>query len=556
MTTHELRELFLKEHRRDRRLTLVNYIIICIIAAIVLGLIAFLFIVTEASVSEAISGAIGGGEHDPWYVKYIFIGVIGGCVLYPFYHIWKLGKRPAKIEELLSKIAAGAKATTIQDVVEYKVTIPFLKVNFKLCPVTTAVIYLDSDVKPYQLPIHNYYFADMKILLSGGNVKKLNDIKKELYSEDNANSDKGLFGEISTGEAVDGTPTPLKSVDEFRTFLNENLKDSIDSIEKQRTTTRRLTMIITPLVILAVLGVAGYYYYSTYQSVVAEDYSDIGSTNMVILFFAAILVLGFGYSYFQRWKYKNSQGTQTVADSDAYASGASFNENVFGKIIKFINPTVEYMPIGHVGLPEFLESGLFEEKNYRINGNDQISGRHNGVPFIMCELWVTNKRSFSDEKDSPDNVFSGQFFVAKFNKSFSSPVYIKPRRGWKGFLSDSDGAANYTYTIGEKIKLEDPEFMDMFDVYGTDQVEARYILTPSTMERIKNIAKRTKGHFYVAFNNNKITVTNNSNETKFGVGFFDSLTKNDNKLLVDFYETIRDQFAIIDELKLNMKIWK
>jgi hypothetical protein len=103
--------------------------------------------------------------------------------------------------------------------------------------------------------------------------------------------------------------------------------------------------------------------------------------------------------------------------------------------------------------------------------------------------------------------------------------------------------------------LEDPEFMDMFNVYGTDQVEARYILTPALMERIKSVARRTKGQFYIAFSNNKITVTNHNN-SKFGIGHFTSLTKDNNKLLVEFYENVCDEFAIIDDLKLNINIWK
>ncbi|MDH6354907.1 heme/copper-type cytochrome/quinol oxidase subunit 2 [Dysgonomonas sp. PH5-45] len=539
MTIQELRELFIKEHKRDRRLIFINYGIISFIVLLVLGLIAFLFYATNTNPIQALSEAFGGREHDPWYVKYVLIAIMCGAVIYPFYHIWKLSKRPQKIEDLLSRIESGAKATTVHDSKEYKVTIPLLKVNIKLCPVTMASIYLDNDVKPYLLPINSFYLADMKILLSGGNVQKLNEIKRALYADDDT--------ETSTQQEVEKIQTPLKTTEEFRTFLNENLKDTIVEIDKQRGFTRKMTMIVVPVVILAVLGIAGYYYYSSIKGAAAGDYSVASSTPLLLLFFGGITAIGFGYSYFVRWKHKKTTGTQSVSDSDIYAAAAgnSLNETVFRKIIKFINPTVEYMPMGHVGLPEFLESGLYQEKNYNIHGNDQISGRHNGVPFIMCELWVTHKRNFSDEKDKPDSVFSGQFFVAKFNKKFSSSVYIKPRKGSSG----------YTHITDEKIKLEDPEFMDMFDVYGTDQVEARYILTPSTMERIKNIAKRTKGEFYIAFNNNKITITNNSKNTKFGVGFFDSLTKDDNKLLVDFYETIRDQFAIIDDLKLNVKIW-
>lgn len=551
MTTQELRELFLKEHRRDRRLTLINYGIICFIALLFLGLMAFLFKAAHINALDSFSKTFEGGEHDPWYIKYVFIAVLVGIVLYPFYHVWKLSKRPQKIEELMSKIESGSKASTVDDIEEYKVTIPFVKVNFKLCPVTSAIIHLDNDIKLYQLPIDSSYLPEMKILLSGGNMAKLAEIKHELYADDENNivaAATPSVNDVSVEEVVE-KPTPLKSTDEFRAFLDKDLNDTIKEIDKQRSSTQRMTMIVVPLVLLVVLGIGGYYCYSTFKAAEAGDYTSPGSSiPILILFFGVITVIGFGYSYFVRKKHEKSVNAQAASNSDvdAVAAGGSLNETVFRRIIKFINPTAEYIPIGHIGLPEFLESGLYQGKNYGIDGNDQISGRHNGVPFIMCELQVSYKRNFSDVKDSPDSVLSGLFFVAKFNKKFSSPVYIIPRKG----------ASGYTNLVGEKVKLEDPEFMDMFEVYSPDQVEARYILTPSTMERIKNIARRNKGKFYVAFNNNKITITNDNNDTKFGVGFFDSLTKNDNKLLVDFYETIRDQMSIIDELKLNMKIWK
>lgn len=537
MTTHELRELLLQEHRRDRKLVLINYGIICFIAAIIIGLIAFLIKGTGISISKTISEAFGGGENDPAYAKYLFLAVLVGCLLYPFYHIWKLNKRPKQIDQLINKVESGGKATGITDFVEHKVTIPLLKTNLKLCPVTYVVITLSNDLKVFNLPINKLYIPDTKLLLSGGNIEKVKEIKETLYGDED-------YNEVQT-EVIE---TPIRPVDEFRKFLDENMKETIEGIDKQRKGTRNTTVILTAAIVIITLGVAGYYFYSSYSTAVAGDYSIPPFT---IAFFVILIAASFIYSFIAK---KNHQ-KKAKTEYDPFASGESFDELVFGKIIKYINPTVEYIPLGHVGLPEFLDSGLFQEKNYDIRGNDQISGRHNGVPFIMCELWVSYKRNLSDEKETPDNVFSGQFFVARFNKSFKSTVYIKPRRGIKGFFSD-DNTSGYTYTTGEKITLEDPEFMDMFNVYGTDQLEARYILTPALMERIKTVVKRTKGQFYIAFSNNKITVTNQSNSTQFGVGFFSSLTKDNNKLLVEFYENMCDQFAIIDVLKLNVKIWK
>lgn len=544
MTTHELKELLLKEHKRDKRLTFINYGLICLGIFLIVGLIAYLIINSGGSITKAISESFGGGENDPWWTKYIFIAVMAGCVLYPFFRMWKLSKRPREIDALINKIEGGGKANSIDDYKEYKITIPLGKTNFKLCPVSYVMINFKDDLKFYKLPLDNTCIAELKIMLSGANMDKLNQVRSELYSE---NSE--VSSQADSMSAQDYRETPVKSVDEFKVFLNENLKDTIDKIETERKKTRTMTAIMVPLVIIIVLAIVGYAYYSNFKAVEAGDYSGMGTLTTIVPVFIILIIGSFAYSFYMKRKYKEKAASGELTPSE------NIDESIFKRIIHFINPTVEYIPIGHVGLPEFLESELFVRKNYEIKGNDQMSGYHNGVPFIMCELWVSYKRSFTDEKESPDSVFAGQFFVARFNKRFTSAVYIKPRLGFKGNWSNNSINA-YTQSIGEKVKLEDPEFMDMFDVYSDDQVDARYILTPSLMERIKELAKRTKGQYHIAFHNNKITVLNNNQSSNFGVGYFKSLTRDDNKLFIDFYKNICDEFAIIDDLKLNIRIWK
>ncbi|NDV97214.1 DUF3137 domain-containing protein [Dysgonomonas sp. 521] len=552
MTNTELKELFLKEHKRDKKLTFINYGIICLGILLLAGIIGYLFIHTGTSATEALSEAFGGKENDPWYVKYIFIAVLAGSILYPFYSIWKLSKRPQQIDELMNRIESGARANSVDEYKEYKITIPLGKSSYKFCPVSYVMINLKDELKFYKLPLHNVYVPELKILLSGADINKLNQVRNELYThtdEETAAADSNSSALKRPLSMQNSEPTPIKSVDEFKTFLNENLKDTINKIDTQRKKTRTTAMIMIPLVIIVVLAIIGYAYYSNFKAVEGGDYSGMGTMKTIVPVFALLIVGGFGYSFYMKQKYKEK------AASGELTAAESINEGVFKKIIKFINPTVEYIPMGHIGLPEFIESNMFIQKNYDIRGNDQISGYHNGVPFIMCELWVSYRRNFTDEKESPDSVFAGQFFVARFNKNFTSTVYIKPKLGLKGSWTNND-INGYTQSVGDKVKLEDPEFMNMFEVYSDDQLDARYILTPSLMERIKDLAKRTKGQYYIAFHNNKITVLNNNQSSNFGIGYFESLTKDDNKLLIDFYKNISDEFTIIDDLKLNVRIWK
>ena len=65
----------------------------------------------------------------------------------------------------------------------------------------------------------------------------------------------------------------------------------------------------------------------------------------------------------------------------------------------------------------------------------------------------------------------------------------------------------------EKVSLESTQFEDQFDVYSTDQVEARYLLTPEFMDRllqskykfgVKPYLAFAEGQIFLALDNRKI----------------------------------------------------
>ena len=540
-TLSELKSLFYKEHVRDRRLTLINYFLILCVIALFVWLLLFLGVNLKELFSSLFSSLTnGGGEGGDSVTKWYYLivpPVVFACVLgYPFYLLWKISKRPTKIEELIGRAEKGVKLSYIDEVVEYKITLPLFKVNLKICPVTFAHIFIEGDIKPYVLPIRSVYIPDMKVLFSGVNIEELNRHKAALY------------GDAETGTVIEEgniEPTPLKSVDEFKAFLNTELKDDLTALESSRKSIHKSTIIGWIIAGITIVGVMGFVFYKSLfntDPMVSNNFNPL--TSVVPIF-----VLGLIITLVFNVVAKKRVAKNPIDHSQAFGSN-TFKEKVISRMVHFINPSVKYIPLAHISLGDLFESGLFQERNYMLDGSDQISGKYNGVPFISCDLSLYFKKNFSDEKDAPDCAFFGQFFVARFNKTFSTPVYIIPKKNKYAILSYLTGDK------GESVKLEDPEFMKMFGVYSNDQVEARYILTPSLMERIKELSKRVKGEFYIAFYNNKITVANNSGINNFEASFSKSITNKENELLVGFYTDMCNQFAIIDELKLNINIWK
>ena len=75
------------------------------------------------------------------------------------------------------------------------------------------------------------------------------------------------------------------------------------------------------------------------------------------------------------------------------------------------------------------------------------------------------------------------------NKNFSGNTIIETKRALKrsciaGLLSYDDSNKNGALSL---TKLEDIEFNDKYDIYTDDEVEARYLITPSFMQRLKNM---------------------------------------------------------------------
>ncbi|MHC5091781.1 MAG: DUF3137 domain-containing protein [Planctomycetota bacterium] len=88
------------------------------------------------------------------------------------------------------------------------------------------------------------------------------------------------------------------------------------------------------------------------------------------------------------------------------------------------------------------------------------------------------------------------------------------------------------------IQLEDPQFEREFVVYGTDQIEARYILSTSLMRRILDFKQKVA-----------VPMKKNMFEPKY----FSSLS--DFSPILDYYNDLAFAAGIVDDLNLNTRIW-
>ncbi|MBD5401232.1 DUF3137 domain-containing protein, partial [bacterium] len=112
----------------------------------------------------------------------------------------------------------------------------------------------------------------------------------------------------------------------------------------------------------------------------------------------------------------------------------------------------------------------------RKSFDDCFVGKYRGVQVAIseCHYETGGKNSVT--------IFNGAVIKLKMNKNFSGITVIRPTSvGWGNFLDLKKYKMN-------KVELEDVKFNEKYTVYSTDQVESRYLLTPTFMERFENIS--------------------------------------------------------------------
>lgn len=130
------------------------------------------------------------------------------------------------------------------------------------------------------------------------------------------------------------------------------------------------------------------------------------------------------------------------------------------------------------------EAGLLPNWD-RAAYEDRLTGARNGVDFEFFEAHLEQRRRTTDSRGRTRTrwvtVFNGQCLRFQFHKQFDGRTLVLRDAG---FLNRFRGGGAL-----ERIKLESNVFEKAFEVYGSDQVEARFILTPDLMQRLINLEK-------------------------------------------------------------------
>lgn len=250
----------------------------------------------------------------------------------------------------------------------------------------------------------------------------------------------------------------------------------------------------------------------------------------------------------------------------------AFQKRIMAPLIEAIYPSFHYAPDGYVMHNHLQRSKLISIRPDLVHGKDKIYGKKDGVTFelsyIIAQvmqkegvaavnparsigalvdfffriLFDTNdplSKNITDDIKTYVPVFSGFLFAATFNKSFKYPLFINPES--PGSLPDV-----------KRIRLDNLHFEKKFHTYGSDPIEAHYLLTFSMMERLLKLQDTLPDKLSISLVGSQIYILFNYPEELTVPSVLTTLYR---KETLNYIAMLHSLLHIISELGLNEYIW-
>lgn len=188
----------------------------------------------------------------------------------------------------------------------------------------------------------------------------------------------------------------------------------------------------------------------------------------------------------------------------------------------------------------------------RFSSNDFISAKYKDISVLQADVHIEEKHVYTDSKGRTQTtwvtLFMGRWMVFDFNKSFNGDIQVCQ----KGFGNSRRN--NWGNEAFKKIKLEDQEFNKNFRVYAQSEHDAFYVLTPSLMQRIKDLTFSINGRLLFCFIDSKLHVGIQNNQDSFECGIFTKI--DEERIIQQITGDINLITNFVDQLKLDNDLFK
>lgn len=232
-----------------------------------------------------------------------------------------------------------------------------------------------------------------------------------------------------------------------------------------------------------------------------------------------------------------------VANSNTNELNGYYKHTIVPMILQSILPEAEYEPEAGISEATFCSCKLFAAPD-RYSAEDLIAGRVGKTDIRFSEVHAEERHVQSGKNGTRvywTDIFRGFLFIADFHKDFSGQTILYRNSWFKLRFGDE-----------KRVKLENNDFEGYFDVYSTDEIEARYILSTSMMERLTALNRRLGNGITVSFRDSNVYIAIPDSTNHFEASLWSPLTR---ETLEAEFRTINELVSIVDELNLNVRIW-
>ncbi|MBY6014768.1 DUF3137 domain-containing protein [Qipengyuania gaetbuli] len=119
----------------------------------------------------------------------------------------------------------------------------------------------------------------------------------------------------------------------------------------------------------------------------------------------------------------------------------------------------------------------------RSSFEDMWSGHAGSHPFLLHEAHLEERRG-SGKNQRWVTVFRGAILSIGFEERFHGTTLLAPDGQFSKFFGGAKDTIKVEGAILDRAQMVSPEFEDRYDVYSTDQTEARWMMHPEYIERL------------------------------------------------------------------------
>ena len=171
-----------------------------------------------------------------------------------------------------------------------------------------------------------------------------------------------------------------------------------------------------------------------------------------------------------------------------------------------------------------------------------IYGQIDETQFKLCDFYAA-KETQGEKRTTTTVKFQGILLKAEFKKELNATIYVCDKKRTSDLRSD-----------GEQAVMDNPKFNELFKTYATDQIAARYALTPKLMENFTTLRTKFNAPLSAVFLKNEIFIAIDLRKDSFEPDLKKPI--NSNESVQNYISSISDFVEIVRDLELNKNIWK